>query len=130
MKSQARGQPISLLVFSLLVCKFSMKGVGEGLELGAVVGDRHVALRSVPELRFELESPMLFVVAEEVLDGVPDDACCGAGTHDDAEELGGDGAVNPRENGVVIAAPIGCWRGVGGGGVGIADNMRGETIAA
>ena len=90
MKSQARGQPISLLVFSLLVCKFSMKGVGEGLELGAVVGDRHVALRSVPELRFELESPMLFVVTKEVLDGFPDDTCRRARAHDDAEELGGD----------------------------------------
>ena len=82
------------------------KGVGEGLEIGAVVGDRHVALRSVPELRFELESPLLFVVAEEVLDGVPDEACRGAGAHDDAEKIDQDGTINLGEDSVVITAPI------------------------
>ena len=49
---------------------------------------------------------MLFVVAEEVLDGVPDGARRGTGADDNADEVGGDGAIDPRENGVVVAAPI------------------------
>ena len=47
-----------------------------------------------------------FVVAEEVLDGVPDEACRGAGAHDDAEKIDQDGTINLGEDSVVITAPI------------------------
>lgn len=71
---------------------------------------------------------MFLVVAEEVLDGVPDDACRGAWTHDDVEEVDGDGAVYPGEDGEVVAAPRCVWAGVGGGR--FADDMGSEAIAA
>jgi hypothetical protein len=48
--------------------------VGEILELSAVVADGEVALRSVAEVGLELDGAVLLVVAEEVLDGIPDGA--------------------------------------------------------
>jgi hypothetical protein len=71
---------------------------------------------------------MLLVVAKEILNGVPDGAHGGSGAHDDAEVVGGDGAVYPRENDVVIVTPS-----RGGGrvrGSGIANDVSGETVAA
>jgi hypothetical protein len=79
--------------------------VSEVLELGAVVADGEVALRGVAEDSLKLDSAMLLVVVEEVLDGIPDGASGETGMHDDIEEVGGDGAVYLGEHGVVIATP-------------------------
>jgi hypothetical protein len=43
---------------------------------------------------------------EEAGQGVPDLPRCGAWSHDDAEELGGDRAVDPREDGVIVPRPV------------------------
>ena len=74
------------------------EGVGKSFELGAVIADGEVALRSVAELRLELDGAVLFVVAEKLLDGVPDGASGGAGPHDDAEQVDGDGTIYPGEH--------------------------------
>lgn len=102
--------------------------IGQGLELGAVVVHAHVALRSVAELGVEGEGAASLVVAEEVVDGEPNLARGGAGGHDDAEQLRGDGAVDPVEDGEVVAPPCRCGRGVGGGVV--AGDVGGEAVAA
>nr|XP_051190144.1 uncharacterized protein LOC127303450 [Lolium perenne] len=81
------------------------EGVGEGLQLGAVVADGEIPLWGVAEVGLQLNGVVLLVVAEEVLNGVPDDARRGARAHDDAEEVDGDGAIYPGEDGVVVAAP-------------------------
>jgi hypothetical protein len=75
--------------------------VSDVLELGTVVTEGEVALRSVAEVGLELDGAMLLVIVEEVLDGVLDGAHGGAEAHDDAEKVGGDGAVYPGEHGVV-----------------------------
>ncbi|XP_047079718.1 uncharacterized protein LOC124690372 [Lolium rigidum] len=104
------------------------EGVGEVLELGAVVADGEIALWRVAEVGLELDGAVLLVVAEEILDGVPDGERSGAGMHDDAEEVGVDGAVDPGEHGVVITAPSRGGRRVGGSG--FAGDVGGETVAA
>ena len=50
--------------------------------------------------------------------------------HDDAEEVDGDGAVNPGEHRVVIAPPRRGGRGIRGCGVGGGNNMGCQAIAA
>jgi hypothetical protein len=49
--------------------------IGQGLQFGAVVVNRHVALRGVAELSFKGDGVALLVVAEEVVDGGPDLPC-------------------------------------------------------
>ena len=83
------------------------EGVGKGLQLGAVVTNGEIALRSVAELRLQLNCAVLLVVAEQILDGVPDGAGGGAGAHDDAEKIDGDRAVDPGEHRVVVTPPVG-----------------------
>jgi hypothetical protein len=82
----------------------------------------------VAEVGLELDGAVLLVVAEEILDGIPDGARGRAGMHDDAEEVGIDGAVDPGEHGVVITAPSKGGGRVGGSG--LAGDMGGETVAA
>jgi hypothetical protein len=74
-----------------------------------------------------LQSTVHLVVAEEILDGLPDRPGGGAGAHDDVEELGGDGAVDPRQNGVVITAPVRVGAVVGGRLVG--EDVGSEPVA-
>jgi hypothetical protein len=45
-------------------------------------------------------------VAEEILDRIPDHARHRPSTHDDVEKISTDGFVDPREGGVVAAAPV------------------------
>ena len=106
------------------------KGVGEGLELGAVVVDGHVALGCIAEFRVDGEGAAFLVVVEEAGDGVPDLPRRGAGSHDDAEELDGDRSIKPGEDRVVITRPVGGGRSVGGRGRGVAENMVSEAVAA
>ena len=71
------------------------QSVGERLELGAVVMDGHVTLRCVAKFRIQSKGAAFLVVVEEVGDGVLDLPRRRPRCHDDAEELGGDQAVNP-----------------------------------
>ena len=106
------------------------KGVGEGLELGAVVVDCHVALGCIAEFRVNGECVAFLVVVEEAGDGVPDLSRRGSGSHDDAEELGGDRAIDPGEDHVVITRPVGGRRRVGRSSLGFAEDVVGEAVAA
>jgi hypothetical protein len=106
------------------------ESIGEVLQLGTVVRDRHVALRRVAELGVEGDGARLFVVAEEAVDGVPDLMSSGASIHDDAEELQEDRAVDPGKDGVVVAGLVRSRRGVRGTGAIGGENMGGETVAA
>jgi hypothetical protein len=68
-----------------------------------------------------------FLLSWKVLDGIPDGACSRVIAHDDAEEVVGDGAIDPGEHGVVIATPS---RGRGHvGGSGVTDDVASVAIA-
>ena len=63
-------------------------------------------MRGVVKFRLELDGAVLLVVTEQVLDGVTDHASGGAWAHDNAEEVDGDGPVDPRKDGEVVAPPV------------------------
>jgi hypothetical protein len=81
------------------------KGVGQGLELGIVLMHGHVTLGNVAELGVEVEGATLLVFIEKVVDGGPDLPGLCTERHDHAEELEGDGAIDPVEDGEVITSP-------------------------
>jgi hypothetical protein len=106
------------------------ESIGKGLKLGAVVVNAHVSLWRVAEFRVEGEGVAFLVVVEEVGDGVPDLPRHRSWGHDDAEEFGGDQAVDPREDGEVVARPVGGGRSVRWRSIGRAGDMACEAVAA
>jgi hypothetical protein len=66
---------------------------------------------------------------EEVGDGVPNLPRRRSRGHDDAEEFGGDRAVDPREDSEVVARPVGGGRSVRWRSIRAGD-MACEAVAA
>jgi hypothetical protein len=81
--------------------------IGQLLEAAYVLGDVHVALHQVPELRLLVYCTMELVVAELVMDGLPDAERRGLrGAHDVAHVLG-DGDVQLADDALVDDGPLG-----------------------
>ena len=65
--------------------------IGESLQLGAVVVDRHVPLLQRSQLGFQVHRTLQLVVLEESLDGVPEGEGGVPFTTNDVEDALGDG---------------------------------------
>lgn len=90
--------------------------VGEGLELGAELHHRHVALDDGVVLSVDVHRAGHLVVAEELVDGEPHGAGRVLGLHDRIEELRRDGGIQPVDDGVVGHLPLGvggAWNRLG-----------------
>jgi hypothetical protein len=77
------------------------------------------------ELGVDVKDPSLAVADELLLEREPSAASGRFDGGDDLEELGGDGAVNPRKDVEIHANPVGNGRKCG-----IAQNMVGESVIA
>jgi hypothetical protein len=82
------------------------KRVGELLEVAGVLGDVHVALDKIAVLGLQVHGAVKLVVAELILDGVPDEVGGGLGHADNGEDLFGDGVVEPAEDALIEDALV------------------------
>lgn len=83
------------------------EGVSHALKLVAVGGDVEVALHKILKLGIKIQRTVLTIFVELLLKTKPYVACGGIMIHDDLDELGADGAVNPRDDDAIHAAPVG-----------------------
>jgi len=78
-----------------------------GLEATAVVGDGEVALDEVSELDVKVECASLPVPQELSFQGEPDVTSRGIALHHGFDEIGGDGARDPRHDNAIHTYPVG-----------------------
>ena len=77
------------------------ESIGELLEAPGVLGDVHVALHQIAELRLEVHGAMQFVVAKLLADGLPDAVRRSLGCVDDVAHVLGDGDIEPADDALV-----------------------------
>jgi hypothetical protein len=81
--------------------------ISQLLEASSVLGDIHVALHQISELGLQIDYAMKLVVAELIMDGLPDAIGRGLwGAHDVAHVLG-DGDVEPTDDALIDDVPLG-----------------------
>lgn len=101
------------------------EGVSQGFEPLTIRHDWHVALGGAAELGLQADDAHLLVIPKEALDALPNGMSRGTGREDDGKHLLGDGAVEPRNDGVVVEIPV--RRRVGGPG-GVDVRFQGEPV--
>ena len=82
------------------------EGVGELLEPGGVLADRHVSLVEAAELRLKVDRTVELVVAEHVVDALPDLVRGGVGGASEVEDIPGHGVVQPADDALVDHHPL------------------------
>jgi hypothetical protein len=101
------------------------EGVSECFHLAAVIRDGESALHQGAELGVDEDDPGFTIADELFFEGEPGGAGGRRGGSDDLEQLGGDGAVEPREDVEIHLDPV---RDSGIGG--IAQDVVGKRVLA
>ena len=82
------------------------EGIGELLQATGVLGDVHVPLNEVAVLSFQIDGAMEFVVAELIVDLLPDAVCRGFGGAHDVAHVLGDGDVDLADDALINDDPV------------------------
>ena len=97
-------------IHHLIVLTDRMPNVGElpgqHLQLGAVLSHGEITLHEGTELRFEVDDAGEAIVVEQFLNHRPDSDGSVVLLHDDVEEVGGDGGVEPVDDALVDHGPL------------------------
>lgn len=96
--------------------------IRELLDLCAVLHHGHVALIDVEKFGAEVDGSGGGVVAEETPDGAPQGVRRVAASLHGAKQIGGDGAVEPRDDGVIVLHPV--RRSLGSSGVDVVEEAE------